>query len=149
MTQTNAPAVPAIVLRRRYQASRERVFAAWTTPEIASRFLGPGEHRTVDIEMDVRPGGSYRLTMVKADGERLPVGGTYLEVRPPEHLAMTWRWQEDDPADEYDSLLTLDFNELQGETELVLTHERLATVVSRDNHEGGWTQILEQLGEVV
>ena len=61
---------------------------------------------------------------------------------------MTWRWQEDEPADEHDSLVTLEFNVLGGETEGVLTHAQLAGVESRDRHEGGWNAILDQLAEI-
>jgi len=99
--------------------------------------------------MDVRTGGSYSITMLMPDGECWNVGGTYREVRPPERLCMTWRWDEDKPEDEYDTLLTLEFNELDGGTELVLTHEQFASVDSRDRHEAGWTAIIQQLDAFV
>ena len=95
--------------------------------------------------MDVRTGGTYRIVMVR-NGERLPVTGTYREVRAPERLSMTWRWEEVDPAEEYDSLLTLEFNPVAGGSELVLMHEQLSSVESRDRHEEGWTMIVDQLG---
>jgi uncharacterized protein YndB with AHSA1/START domain len=84
--------------------------------------------------------------MLMADGERWNVGGTYREVSPPERLVMTWRWEEDKPEDEHDTLLTLEFNEHDGGTELILTHEQFASAESRDSHQEGWTQIMEQLG---
>jgi uncharacterized protein YndB with AHSA1/START domain len=87
--------------------------------------------------------------MLMPDGERLNVGGTYREVRPTERLCMTWRWEEDNPEDEYDTLLTLEFNELDGGTELILTHEQFASAESRDRHEEGWTQIVDQLAPVL
>ncbi len=149
MSEISTPVVPAIVLRRTYKASRERVFAAWTQPEVAAKFLGPDEVTVPDIQMDVRTGGSYRITMLMADGERWIVRGIYREVRAPERLAMTWRWEEENPADEHDSLLTLEFNELGGETELVLTHEQFMSAESRDRHEHGWAVILDQLAAVV
>jgi uncharacterized protein YndB with AHSA1/START domain len=62
---------------------------------------------------------------------------------------MTWRWEEDDPAEEYDSLLSLDFNDRNGQTELVLTHEKLASAESRARHEEGWTAIVDQLAIVL
>ena len=123
----------------------ERVFDAWTNPELAMKFFGPGDVTVPEMEMDVRTGGTYRIVMVMPDGERMNVGGTYREVRAPERLSMTWRWEEDDPADEFDTLLTLDFNEVAGGTELVLTHEQLASVESRDRHADGWGKILDQL----
>jgi uncharacterized protein YndB with AHSA1/START domain len=149
MTDTQTPTVPALVLRRIYDASRERVYAAWTNPEIAARFMGPGETKAVDIQMDVRTGGAYSITMLHADGDRWMVHGTYREVRPPERLSMTWRWQEDDSSQEHESLLTLDFNERGAQTELVLTHSQFADADSRDRHEHGWTLIVDQLTDLV
>lgn len=144
MTDTHTPAVvPAIVLRRVYAAPRQRVYDAWTKPELAIQFLGGGgDVEVADVTMDVRSGGAYNIAMLMPGGERWNVGGVYREVRPPAHLSMTWRWEEDNPEDEYDTLLTLDFNEVAGGTELVLTHEQFANADTRDRHEGGWTQIM-------
>jgi uncharacterized protein YndB with AHSA1/START domain len=121
------------------------VFDAWTTPQLAAKFLGPGDVTVPEVEMDVRQGGTYRIVMLMPDGERYIAGGTYREVLAPERLSMTWRWEEDNPADEYDSLLSLEFNEVAGGTELVLTHEQLQSVESRDKHADGWGKILEEL----
>lgn len=150
MSDTRTPvAVPALVLRRTYAVPRQRVFDAWTNPELAATFLGPQDIAVPKIEMDVRPGGSYRIAMLRPDGETWYVGGTYRDVRPPERLSMTWRWEEDRPEDEYDTLLTLEFNELDGGTELVLTHAQLASEESRAGHEQGWSAIMDQLGAVI
>ncbi|HEX3463746.1 MAG TPA: SRPBCC domain-containing protein [Candidatus Elarobacter sp.] len=149
MSETATPAVPALVLRRTYNAPRQRVFDAWTKPELAVKFFGPGDVTIPEMEMDPRTGGTYRIVMLMPDGERMDIGGTYREVRPPERLSMTWRWEEDDPADEFDTLLTLEFNEVAGGTEVVLTHEQLASVESRDRHADGWGKILDQLASAV
>jgi uncharacterized protein YndB with AHSA1/START domain len=150
MSEVTANAtVPALVLRRTYSATPQRLFDAWTHPETAARFLGPGEITIPEIEMNVRPGGTYRIVMLLPDGERYIARGTYRDVRPPERLSMTWRWEEDDPADERDTLLTLEFNAVPGGTELILTHEQLRSVESRDRHAHGWEQILEQLPAVL
>ncbi|MDQ6926535.1 MAG: SRPBCC domain-containing protein [Candidatus Eremiobacteraeota bacterium] len=150
MNDTRVPAaVPALVLRRTYRAPRQQVFDAWTKPQLAATFLGPGDVTVPEIEMDVREGGTYRIVMLMPDGERFNVSGTYRDVRAPERLSMTWRWEEDNPAEEYDSLLTLNFNEVADGTELVLEHEQLATVESRDRHADGWGKILDELSSVV
>ncbi|HEX3549715.1 MAG TPA: SRPBCC domain-containing protein [Candidatus Elarobacter sp.] len=150
MNQASTPvAVPALVLRRTYAAPRQRVFDAWTTPDRIAQFFGPGDMTVPEITMDVRTGGTYRIVMQRPDGERLPAIGTYREVRAPERLSMTWKWEEDDPADEVDTLLTLEFNDVPGGTELVLTHEQLRSVESRDRHAEGWTMILEQLAHAL
>ena len=145
MTKLQSPAVAALVLRRTYSVPRERVFAAWTNPEIAARFFSTGDVKATDIHMDVEIGGTFSIAMDSPENGRFVARGTYLEVNAPKRLAMTWRWEEDDPAEEHESLLSLDFNERNGETELVLTHEKLASVESRARHEEGWTAIIDQL----
>lgn len=107
MSNTHTPVAPALVLRRTYASPRQRIFDAWTKPELAMKFLGPDDVTVTDIRMDVRTGGSYTITMLMPDGERWNVGGTYREVRQPERLVMTWRWEEDKPEDEHDTLLTV------------------------------------------
>ncbi len=109
MTQLQAPVEPALVLRRTYDAPREHVFAAWTQPEIAARFLGPGDVRASEVTMDVRPGGRYRIVMLMPDESTMVARGTYIEVVKPDRLSMTWGWEEDDPSQEHESLLTLEF----------------------------------------
>lgn len=141
--------VPALVIRRTYDAAPERVFEAWTTPESAMQFLGPNDIGAEEVTMDVRDGGSYRIVMKQPDGQQWIVGGVYREVRPPNRLQMTWRWKEDDPRDERDTLLTLEFNPHNGGTELILTHEQLASEESRTGHAHGWEAILDQLGSVL
>lgn len=75
----------------------------------------------------------------------LVVRGTYREVQPGKRLSMTWRWEEDTPQEEYDTLLTLDFAAHGTGTELTLTHEQFATDQSRTNHEGGWTTVMDRM----
>lgn len=150
MTNTHRSLVePALVLRRVYAAPRQRVFDAWTTPALAVRFLATGDVTVPEAHMDVRTGGRYTIVMRMPDGERWNVVGVYREVSPPERLCMTWRWQEDDPNDEYDTLLTLQFNEVDGGTELVLTHEQFASADSRDRHREGWAKIMAQADAVI
>jgi uncharacterized protein YndB with AHSA1/START domain len=149
MTNLQSPAVAALVLRRTYPVPRERVFAAWTNPDIAARFLGPGDVKATNVHMDVKVGGTFSITMERPGNEPFIARGTYLEVNAPKRLVMTWRWVEDDPADEHESLLSLDFNERDGETEFVLTHEKLASAESLERHEEGWTAIVDELATVL
>lgn len=146
MTQTK---IPALVIRRIYDAAPERIYAAWTDPSIAKHFLGPGEVRAEEVQMDVRTGGTYRIAMRRPQGDVWTVAGEYREVVPNRRLSMTWRWLEDDPADEHDTLLTLEFNPSGTGTELVLTHDYFATEESRSGHGDGWNATLLQLSELM
>lgn len=90
MTDTRTlVAVPALILRRTYAAPRQRVFDAWTEPELAMKFLGPGDVTVPEVRMGVRTGGSFSIVMLMPDGERWNVSGTYRDVRPLERLSMT------------------------------------------------------------
>lgn len=149
MNRTETDAVPALVLRRVFKAPRERVFAAWTTPEILSTFLGSSDVKVIEAQVDAREGGRFRVKMQRPDGEVFTAFGVYREVREPAKLAMTWTWEEDEPSDQHETLLTLEFNDSRGDTELVLTHEYLRSLESRASHEKGWNGTLETLERVL
>jgi uncharacterized protein YndB with AHSA1/START domain len=139
--------VPALILRRTFDAPRERVFDAWLTPNVMSEFMGPGEVKATDISVDARTGGKYSITMDTPKGKMI-ASGVYREIRRPERIQCTWVWQEDDPADERETLLNLDFHDRGSQTELVLTHEQLRDDESRASHEHGWVAILENLERI-
>lgn len=71
-TQAIAKETPqaTVTLRRTFAAPRERVFEVWTEPEHLFRWWGPPGTAMLEAKVDLRPGGSYRLTMRKLpDGE--------------------------------------------------------------------------------
>lgn len=137
--------VPALVIRRTLAASPQRVYEAWTNPDLAKEFLCPAGVTIGEVTMDVRPGGAYKIEMLHDDKEPFVAYGTYREVVPASRLVMSWQWQEDNPADEHPTLLTVEFLPHGSGTELILTHEKLASLESRENHEHGWTTLLEKL----
>lgn len=137
--------VPALLIRREYAASPQQVYEAWTDPELARQFLCPQDITIADVTMDVRPGGKYRIDMRNAQNESYVAYGTYRDVQPGRRLSMTWQWEENNPAEEHETLLTLEFNPHNGGTEFILTHERLSSEESRNNHEHGWTTMLQKL----
>ncbi|MGH7660922.1 MAG: SRPBCC family protein [Vulcanimicrobiaceae bacterium] len=138
---------PSLVIRRTYSATPQRVYEAWTTPKLAEQFMGPYDVKATEIEMDLRTGGKFQIVMVKPDGERMRAFGVYREVKPAQKLVMTWSWEEDDPADQYETLLTLEFTPAGNGTELTLKHEQFPTEENRDNHQHGWSSIVEKLDE--
>jgi uncharacterized protein YndB with AHSA1/START domain len=148
MSNTNAPTVAALVLRRTYKAPIQRVFDAWTNPVTLQRWFCPDDMTIPEMHFDPQVGAPYRITMRKSDGELFIVFGQIREVRSPERLRMTWQWEDDDGKPEgNETLLTLDFHARGNETELVLTHENLTNEESRAGHERGWNQGLDKLAK--
>jgi uncharacterized protein YndB with AHSA1/START domain len=145
MSNTRGAVGPSLTIRRTFNAPRERVFAAWTQPEELKNWFGPPGFTIPELAMDVRTGGKYRIVMVSPEGEKHIVDGVFSEVRKPERLAYTWRWEEDDGSKARDTFVTIEFHDKGKETEMVFTHEGFASEESRENHNKGWTGIFEKL----
>jgi uncharacterized protein YndB with AHSA1/START domain len=117
-----------IHVERVFDAPRDRVFAAFTDPELIPEWWGPRETTTVVDEMDVRPGGSWRFVMRNADGSEDGFRGTYREVTPPERIVQTFEW-EGMPG--HVSVETATFEDL-GERTKVTTTSLFHTTEERD-----------------
>ncbi len=78
-----------LVLERVIDVPRELVWKAWTTPEHVVKWFTPKPWRTTDCEIDLRPGGIFRTTMLSPEGQSFPNVGCYLEVVPNERLVWT------------------------------------------------------------
>ena len=137
-------AKPSLTLKRRLKAAPGRVFAAWTDPEKIARWFGPKQTLTgsVRAEVDVRPGGRYRMEFTTDDGERHQVSGVYREVVPDSRLVFTWAWES---TPERESLVTITIIADGEGSLLTLHHEQFFDQKARDGHERGWTGTLDKL----
>jgi len=93
-------------------------------------------------ESDAKVGGKYRVIMRTPDEKKHTAHGVYREVVPNEKLVFSWQWVSDP---EVVSEVTVAFERDGNATNLTLTHELLATELSRDGHREGWTGALENL----
>jgi uncharacterized protein YndB with AHSA1/START domain len=142
---TVEPPGDIVRVTRIIDAPREQVFAAWTEPEQIRQWWGPGEFTCPDAEVELRPGGRYRVAMQPAQGEPFIVAGTYREVEPPIRLVYTWRWESGPAADGSESLVTVEFNERGERTELVLTHTEFPATHGPAPYRMGWEGGLDKL----
>jgi uncharacterized protein YndB with AHSA1/START domain len=142
MSTVTTPQTTSLQIRRTFAAPRERVFRAWTDPKTLKEWFGPPGYKTTSADVDLRVGGKFRLTLQKPTGDVVSAFGTFREIRPSERLVCTWNWDYNDIGE---TVLTLEFLEAGGETDLVLTHERFPTIEQRDGHNTGWTRCFDQL----
>lgn len=75
-----------LVLERVVDVAPDKVWAAWTTPELLKQWFAPKPFLTVDCEIDLRSGGIFRTVMQSPDGDQFPGVGCILEVIENERL---------------------------------------------------------------
>ncbi len=144
-----------LTLQRRFSASRNRVFAAFTEPEIMKKWWGPRGFVTTEAAMDPTPGGEARWCMVRQeDGHESRLAARVVSVDRPRRLILEMTdhcdgdtdWQ-DVPADMI-TLVTLEFRAVgANETVVTLRQEGFPDAAARDVHQKGWASGLDCLAD--
>jgi uncharacterized protein YndB with AHSA1/START domain len=104
-------------ITRVFDAPRERVFAAWKTPELMQRWSGCKETARVRITMDFRVGGSFTQEMDIEGSGKHSITGVYDEIVEPEKIAYHVNLG---PAT---TRVTVEFIDQGRQTKLILTQE--------------------------
>ena len=78
-----------LVLERIVDVSPDLVWKAWTEPKHLMVWFTPAPWKTVECEIDLRPGGLFRTVMQSPEGQKFPSKGCYLEVVPKRKLVWT------------------------------------------------------------
>ena len=145
MTETTT--AQEIEITRVYEAPRELVWRAWTEPEELVKWWGPSGWSTPldTVTMEVRPGGTFRLTSISDEGGEMPVVGVYREVVEPERLVL------EEPAEHAwheGSVSTVTLTDLGGgRTEVALRATIQTTDEMRVAAERGMNGTLDRLAE--
>jgi uncharacterized protein YndB with AHSA1/START domain len=109
-----------LVMTRAFDAPRTLVFEALTKPELVKRWLGVFGKWTMPVcEIDLRVGGAYRYVWRGPDGATMGMGGVYREIRRPEKIVATEKF--DDAWYPGEALDTTVLAENGGETTLTVT----------------------------
>ena len=130
-----------LVIDRVFNASPERVFAAWTDTAQIVQWYGPETMRTEVLSNDLSPGGRYEMVMRSTQGEEHHLSGAYEEIDPPNKLVMTWKWK----ASENTTRVMIELRPEGDNTHLRLTHTGFVDGDDRNNHNGGWSSSLNDL----
>lgn len=143
-----------LILNRVIDASPDKVFRAWTDPELITKWFAPLPYTTPRAEIDLRVGGKNSVTMKSPDGVEMPCEGVFLEIDTNKKLvwtdAYTSGWE---PADKPFMTVILTFEDLGGKTNYTAT-VRHWTLEDREAHEKmgfheGWAVCAEQLASLV
>jgi uncharacterized protein YndB with AHSA1/START domain len=138
---------PELVITRIFDAPRDVVFEAWTEPGRVARWWGPRGFVTTYCDMDIRPGGAFRVCMRSPEGAEHWKQGVYREVVEPERLVFTFAWEDADGNPTHQTLVTVSFAEEGSKTKLTLHQAVFETIARRDEHQRGWTSTLQRFAE--
>lgn len=145
------PGAETIAVSGAFKAQVDRVWRAWTVPEQLIRWFGPPDG-VQGYEADVRVGGRWRVAYV-ADDLPNAIEGEYVVVEENARLTFTWRHVRELPDGETAtspvSTVSVVFREIEGATEISLTHAGIQAEGSRTSISNGWDACFAGLGRLL
>ena len=96
-----------VAFTRDLDASRERIWRAWTEPRHLDRWWGPNGFSVTTEAFAFVPGGVWRSVMHAPDGTHNPSRVVFREIDPPSRLVFENRWESPAPL-EFTGTMTLE-----------------------------------------
>lgn len=143
-----------LVLQRIIDASPDKLYRAWTEPELLKRWFAPEPWTVPRAELDVRVGGASLVVMRGPDGADHPNRGVYLDVVPDARLVFTDAYVDAwTPSAKPFMTVVLGFAAAEGGRTRYTVRVRHWTPADRDTHEAmgffeGWGRCADQLAAV-
>ena len=155
----------AILITRTFNAPRDLVWQAWTDPKHMAQWWGPRGFTNPVCEMDVQPGGIWRIVMRSPEGVDYAMKSVFVKVEPPERLVYVMDCS-DHPIEWHDlvnpnrdksqkprleCVQTVTFEDIGGKTKLTIRMD-LESASIRDamvkmGANQGWSGSLDKLAE--
>lgn len=153
---------PLVDITRKFNAPVERVWQAWTTPQIMKEWWGPENYSCPEAKMDVRKGGKAILAMKGPDGKVQYSAGTYEEVIPQKKIVITDYFSDENgklmspkeagmPGEDWPDTMryTVEFKKTgDHESEIHIVHEGIPKSM-HDDCVSGWSSSIDKLKELV
>jgi uncharacterized protein YndB with AHSA1/START domain len=125
------PADEQILITREFDAPKDLVYKAFTTPELVKRWWSAKRGEVTVAEIDLRVGGKWRYAMVTTEGGfEVAFHGEYREIVPNERIVSTEVFEGVPDAE---ALNTMTLTEVDGRTTLTILVEHMSKE-HRDAH---------------
>ncbi|MGH8429220.1 MAG: SRPBCC family protein [Solimonas sp.] len=135
-------------LHRVLRAPPERVYRAFLDADAMAKWIPPHGFTCKVHKMDVRVGGSYRMSFTNfGTGKSHSFGGTYVELKPNERIRYTDKFE--DPGLPGEMKVTATFRAVSVGTELEIVQEGLPAVIPLEACYLGWQESLAGLAHLV
>ena len=150
-----------LTITRIFDAPRESVWKAWTSPEDLKKWWGPKYFTSPISTIDLRVGGKYLSCMRGPDNKDYWSTGVYREIVPLERLVMTDSFADENgnvvPASHYgmagdwplELRVTVTFEELGNKTKMILQHEGIPEGIMQEMTQTGWSESFDKLAESI
>jgi uncharacterized protein YndB with AHSA1/START domain len=143
------PADEQILITREFDAPKDLVYKAFTTPELVKRWWSANRGEVTIVEIDLRVGGRWRYVMVADAGFEVGFHGEYREIVPNERIVST---EVFDGMPDAEAVNTMTLTEEDGRTSLTILVQH-ASKEHRDAHiesgmEAGLQDAMDLLEEV-
>lgn len=147
MTESETDAT-TLRIERLIPSPPDVLFALWTDPAQLARWWAPDGYDAEVETLDVRPGGSWRITLRNASGGALAMSGLYRVVEPLRRLVLTWAWETAVGTRDHETEVTVTFAAMPGGTRVVLVHRCFGSKDARDRHYAGWSSCFDRLARL-
>jgi uncharacterized protein YndB with AHSA1/START domain len=138
----------SVSLHRVLKASPEKVFRAFTQATAMASWLPPYGFLCTVHEMDVRAGGSFRMSFHNfSTGNGHSFGGKYVELKPAEFLKYTDQF--DDPNLPGEMTTSVWLRKVSVGTEIKIVQEGIPSQIPVEMCYLGWQESLEKLAKLV
>jgi uncharacterized protein YndB with AHSA1/START domain len=142
-----------VSLTRRFAASPEIVFRAWTDAKQLAQWWGPKGFTNPVCEADARVGGAIRIHMRAPNGVVYPMTGRFVEIDRPHRLVFMTAALDDEGRPMFEVLNTVTFTRIDGGTEIALAAQVTSTTPDAPRYlsgmSQGWSQSLDRLAALV
>lgn len=138
------PAEGGIFLQRILEAPRALVFGSWTNADDVAAWFAPEGFTVLACEVDARPGGRWRVQFRSDAGDVHEEFGEYIEVWAPERIAFSLT-QRSGGGSGPETLVTVEFTEADGRTQMVLRQSGYTSQSTRDGNAEGWSECFDKL----
>jgi uncharacterized protein YndB with AHSA1/START domain len=149
------PTDEQILITREFDAPRQLVYRAWTTPDLVKRWWNAKRGEVTTCEIDLRVGGTWRYVMVTDDGTEVGFHGEYREIVPDERVVSTETYEglpEGVSEEEGSTVNTATFTESDGRTTLTILvqapNKASRDAIIESGMEAGLQDALDLLEEV-
>ncbi|OWK41699.1 SRPBCC family protein [Fimbriiglobus ruber] len=146
-----------VFITRVFDAPRDLVFRAWTTPEYLARWYAPKGCTTLYRSFDFHPGGTFHSCIRSPNGYECWCIGAYREIVVPERIAYTLVIANEkgspvdpeaagmDPNWPQETTVTVTFEGQNGKTKLTLRQTVSELIAKRTGAHPSWLEMLDRL----